>query len=74
LIEQIVCYTNRFNLKIEYRKRKRKNGTEYYGNIIEKGKRDFSYIRSKNGKEIFFYPFDLAEKIKDDLIKCDFKK
>ena len=48
---------------------KRKQGIEYYGNIGAKTPWDFSYIRSEEGKEIFFYPFDISESLKITIIK-----
>ena len=64
------CDLEPFGFHIEYKKRIRKQGLEYYGRVFEKEVWSFSFIRSRDGKEVFFHPENVAKRLKHALINC----
>jgi len=69
-MKNAICFIDPLAITVEYKRRIRKQGIEYYGKVLLKNPWSFSYIHSFEGKEIFFHPFETTEFIKKAIIRC----
>lgn len=69
-MQSTVCYMPSSAFTVEFKKRKRMHGTEYYGKVFQESPWSFSYIQARDGKEAFFYPFETSKPVKEAIIRC----
>ena len=65
-----MCHIEKAITSIEYKKRIRSHGIEFFGKTLEEPQWRFCYIRSFNGEEVFFYPFETSDSVKAAIIDC----